>query len=85
MLTIIYKLIASLLSARLSPISRSLVSPQQTGFITGRYILKNISLAWMTVEWVTKHKPPTLLILLYSKKAFDWVEHVILWEILKGI
>lgn len=85
MLTIIYKLIASLLSTRLSPVSCILISPQQTRFIPGRSILENISLALMVVEWVTKNKIPTLLILLDSENAFDQVEHKYIWAILEKI
>lgn len=75
MLTIIYKLIAALLLERVSPASKEIISPQQTGFIPGRSILENISLALMTIEWVIKKQIPTLLILLDSEKAFDRVEH----------
>lgn len=39
----------------------------------------------MTIEWVTKKKIPTLLILLDSKKALDMVEHPFLWLVLENI
>lgn len=85
MLTIIYKLIASILSNRLSPASKGLISPQQTGFIPGRSILENISLAWTTIERITKLKIPTLLILLHSEKAFDRVKHPFISAVLEKI
>lgn len=43
MLTV-YKLIASILLERISPVNKVLISPQQTGFIPGRSIMENISL-----------------------------------------
>lgn len=80
MLTIIYKLIASILSKRVSTISKDIISPQLTGFI-----LENISLALMTIEWMTKKQIPTLHILLDFEKAFDRVEHPFLWLVLENI
>lgn len=85
MLTVIYKLIATLLSTRLSSINKEIISPQQTGFIQGRSILENISLAWMTFEWVTKNQIPTLRFLLDSEKAFDRVEHAFIWAVLEKL
>lgn len=85
MLTNIYNLITTILSNRLNPISKDLISPQQTGFIPGRSILENISLAWMTIERVTTNQSSTLLILLDLEKAFDWVEHPYIWAVLERI
>lgn len=39
----------------------------------------------MTIERVTKHIIPDLLILLDSKKAFNQVEHSYIWAVLKKI
>lgn len=55
MLTIVYKLIAKLLFTQFSPHNQHLINPQQTGFILGRLILENISLAWLTHDWVIRH------------------------------
>lgn len=83
MLTIIYKLIASLLSNRISLTSKDIISPQQIGFILGRSIMENISLALMIVEWVIKKWIPTLLILLDSEQAFDIFEQAFIWMVLE--
>lgn len=69
MLSIIYKLIAKLIVERFSPFSSFIISKQQIGFILGRHILKNISLAWMTHNWVVHHNIMTLLIFLDFEKA----------------
>lgn len=53
MLPIVYKVIVKLLSECISPHCKTLISPQQTGFITGQSILENISMAWMMHNWVT--------------------------------
>lgn len=82
MLPIIYKLIAKLIIERFSPFNSALISIQQTGFILGRHILENISLAWMTHDWVVHHNIPMLLVLLDFEKAFDRVEHTCIWAML---
>lgn len=75
MLPIIYKLIAKLIAERFNHFSSALISKQQIGFISGKHILENISLAWMTHGWVVHHNIPMILILLNFEKAFDLVEH----------
>lgn len=51
----------------------------------GNLFLDNVSLAWMTIERVTKHEIRTLLILLDSRKAFDTVKHAFIWAVLEKI
>lgn len=85
MLTIVYKLIVALLVGRISSINKDVVSPQRIGFIQGRSILENISLAWMMVEWVIKNEIHAILILLDSEKAFDKVEHPFIWAVLEKL
>lgn len=85
MLSVVYKLISKLLATRLSPHSKHLIRPQQTGFIPGRFILENVSLAWLTHDWVTKHNQPTLFLKLDFEKASDRVEHPSIWAVLERI
>lgn len=43
-------------------------------------------LAWMIAKKVSKHNIPTLLLLLDSKKAFEYqVEHQFIWDVLERI
>lgn len=85
MLSVVYKLISKLLVVRLSPHNIDIISPQQIGFITGRFILENISLAWLTHDWVVRHNKPTLFLKLDFEKAFDQVEHEYIWAVLDRI
>jgi hypothetical protein len=62
MLTTAYKIIAKLLALRLRLVIPSLVSTQQTGFVPGRNILENISMAWLTADWL-KHTQKQALFL----------------------
>lgn len=75
MLYVVYKLISKLLATRLSPHCKLIISSQQTGFIPRRFILENVSLAWLTHNSVIRHNKPTLFLKLDFEKAFDQVEH----------
>lgn len=47
MMPMVYKLISKLLLNWFSPHSFGLINPQKTRFIPDRYILDNVSLAWV--------------------------------------
>lgn len=85
MLTIVYKLIAKLLSNNFNPHNSSLINPQQTWFILGRFILENISLAWMTHDWVVRHWIPMIFLKNDFEKAFNRVEHAYIWAVLEQV
>jgi hypothetical protein len=82
MLTVVYKIIAELLALRLKVLLPNIINPQQTGFIPGRHILENISLAWLTHDWVKATGQAALFLSLDFEKAFDRVNHAYLWETL---
>jgi hypothetical protein len=82
MLNVAYKVIAKLLALRLRLILPLIVAPQQTGFVPGRNILENISLAWLTADWLHQQNESALFLSLDFEKAFDRVEHSYLWETL---
>lgn len=75
-----YKILAKLLAIRLKRVLPSLISKQQTGFILGRHILENISIAWLTIDWIQKNLIPSLFLKLDFEKAFDRVDHSYIWE-----
>jgi hypothetical protein len=80
MLNLAYKLLAKLLALRLRIVIPTLIAPQLTGFVPGRNILENISLAWLTLDWLNHRNEPALFLSLDFEKAFDRVEHAYLWE-----
>lgn len=85
-LPIVYKLISKLLAVYFSPqYSKLLINPQQTSFIPGRFIMKNVWLAWMTHDWVVCHRIATLFLKLDFEKAFDQVEHLYIWAVLEAV
>lgn len=80
MLNTTYKILAKLLANRLKKVLPTLISRQQTGFIPGRYISENISIAWLTIDWVPRHKVLALFLKLDFEKAFDKVDHSYIWD-----
>jgi hypothetical protein len=82
MLTVVYKILAKLLALRLKVLLPTIISPQQTGFIPGRHILENISLAWLAHDWIRSTGNSALFLSLDFEKAFDRVNHEYLWETL---
>ena len=83
MLTTIYKLLAKMITMRMSLILNSIVSPHQHGFIKGRSIYDNIIMAMVGMEYVqfTKHK--CVLLQLDLDKAYDWITWSFVSEVLK--
>ncbi|CAM6124136.1 unnamed protein product [Calypogeia fissa] len=83
MLTTIYKLIAKIIALRIKVFLPRMIAPQQTGFIPGRHILENISVAWLTMDWIKAKRLPSIFLKLDFEKAFDRVHHGYLWETLR--
>lgn len=83
MLSIVYKLISKLLVVRLSPHNKDIISPQQTRFVLGCFILENIFLAWLTHNRVVCHNIQTLFFRLDFEKVFDQVDHPYIWVVLE--
>jgi hypothetical protein len=85
LLQIVYKIIAKLLAERLNKILPELISPRQTGFVSGRQILDSISIAYLLQDWALNVKQPMLFLSLDFEKAFDRVDLKYLWETMKTI
>lgn len=69
-----YKLLTKVLSNRLKPLLTLLIDPDQTGYVSDRYIGENILLL-TDILWTTKVRGEAgLLLLLDFKKAFDSIE-----------
>jgi hypothetical protein len=85
MFTVVYKIIAKLLALHLKVLLPQLVSPQQTGFIPGRHILENVSLAWLAHDWVKATGNSALFLSLDFEKAFDRVNHEYLWTTMEWL
>ncbi|CAM6102384.1 unnamed protein product [Calypogeia fissa] len=85
MLTTIYKILAKFIALWLKVFLPKMISPQQTGFISGRHILENISVVWLTIDWIQAKHFSSLFLKLDFEKAFDRVSHEYLWETLLSL
>ena len=76
-----YKIITKLSAKRLEIILPKLISPDQTGFVKGRYSSDNIRTLLNIINHLDTCQRPSLLLSLDAEKAFDRVE----WNFLLAI
>jgi Reverse transcriptase (RNA-dependent DNA polymerase) len=67
------KILAKLLTERLSPLMDDLISPTQTAYIKDRYIMDNVVCAHKTLHTIHKNKMKCVLFKLDFEKALDRV------------
>jgi len=79
------KLVTKLLANRLAGRLDQLVSPNQSAFIKGRFILDNFLLVQHTTKFLHQQKQPRILLKLDITKAFDSVSWPFLLEVLKNL
>jgi hypothetical protein len=77
-----FKIFSKVLTLRLGKIANRLISPQQTTFIGGRYILESVVVAHEVVHNIDKGKNPGVVLKLDYEKAYDRVNIDFLFEIL---
>ena len=71
-----YKLLASTLASRLSPLLTQLIDELQTGFVPGRLIMENITFNRDLLDYAADEQLPVYMAFLDFEKAFDRVS----WE-----
>ena len=81
LLSVIYKIASSALSARLKSVLEKIISPTQSGFVANRFIGENIRLIYDIMHYTKKENIPGLLMLIDFQKAFDSVS----WKFLDSI
>lgn len=79
------KLITRTLANRLAGRLDQLVSPNQSAFIKGRFILDNFMLVHHTTKFLHQQKQAWILLKLDINKAFDFVSWPFLLEVLKQL
>jgi hypothetical protein len=80
-----FKIFSKVMTGRLGKISQRLISPSQSAFIKGRYILESVAVAHELVHSLNKNKSPSLIIKLDYEKAYDRVSWDFLFEVLFAI
>ena len=77
------KLVTKILANRLAGFLNQLISPNQSAFIKGRFILDNFMLVHQTTKFLHQQKQARILLKLDINKAFDSVSWPFLLEVLK--
>jgi len=78
-----YKIIAGVLAKRMQKVLFKIISPDQTGYIKGRFIGTSTRLIQDILEYAEKNNIAGALLMLDFRKAFDSVEHGFILAALK--
>ena len=74
LLNVDYKILTKILAKRLEKVLPTIINPDQTGYVKGRFIGENIRLI-QDIMFFTEHsKKPGIAIFLDFRKAFDTIE-----------
>ena len=79
------KLVTKILANRLASKLDQLVSPNQSAFTKGRFILDNFMLVQHTIKFLHQQKQARVLMKLDITKAFDSVSWPFLLEVLRNL
>ena len=69
-----YKYLSSMIADRIKSVLEELISNDQTGFISNRFIGENTRLLYDTIEYCHTQNVEGLLIVVDYAKAFDTIE-----------
>ncbi|XP_010527341.1 PREDICTED: uncharacterized protein LOC104804698 [Tarenaya hassleriana] len=82
----VYKIVSTIIAKRLKPILQELISPNQTAFLKGRLMMENVLLATELIrDYNHKGSPPSAMIKIDIRKAFDTLSWDFLMRILQAI
>ena len=73
LLNVIYKIASDCIAERLKTVLSKLISSDQTGFISGRYIGENTRLIYDIMNYTDEFNIPGLLLIIDFEKAFDTI------------
>ena len=74
MLNSVYKFFSSILSKRIKDTLKQIINPDQTGFISERFIGENSRLLFDTLCYCEDNNIPGMLVIIDYAKAFDTIE-----------
>ena len=74
LLNVDYKIVSKAIANRFKKVLNSVISPDQTGFLSNRYIGENVRLILDIIEYVDNESLPGMLLFLDFEKAYDKLE-----------
>lgn len=74
LLNVDYKIGAKAIANRFKRVIQSLIGPQQTGFLKGKFIGENVRFILDLIDYTSNHNVPGFLFLVDFEKAFDTLE-----------
>ena len=81
LLNTVYKIASASIANRIKTVIDKLISRDQTGFISGRYIGDNTRLVYDLMQFVDEKNIPGLLLLIDFEKAYDSLS----WSFMKNV
>jgi exonuclease III len=83
LINVIFKMVSKAVATKLDPIANRVISPNQTAFIKGRFILDGILALHEVVHEVKANREACILLKLDFEKAYDRVNWDFLREVLR--
>ena len=83
LLNVVYKIASGCIAERIKSTLSKLISTDQTGFISGRYIGKNTRLIYDIMNYTEVETIPGLLLIIDFEKAFDSISWQFVFQVLK--
>ena len=74
LLNVDYKILTKVIAKRIEKVLPTLINPDQTGYVKGRYISENVRLIYDLIHYTDKPNQKGIAIFLDFKKAFDFIE-----------
>jgi hypothetical protein len=83
LINVIFKVVSKAVAFKLDPIANRVISPNQTAFIKGRFILDGVLALHETVHEMRRQKAAGILLKIDFEKAYDRVNWEFLSEVLR--
>lgn len=83
LLNVVYKIASGCIAERIKSTLSKLISNDQTGFISGRYIGENTRLIYDLMNYTEEENIPGLLLIIDFEKAFDSISWQFIYHVLK--
>ena len=83
LLNVLYKIGATCIANRIKQVLPDLISEDQTGFVSNRYMGDNIRLIYDLISYLDKNNLPGMLLCLDFEKAFDSLDWTFLFKVLR--